>query len=101
MELDGQWHYFSGANKNGLAINPQIYAIPRVNSFNTEDITLSKSITFDNNSTAPVYFSVQNITNANPPTTTGSSGNPGFGIPVILGEDYTGRYFTIGLCGNL
>jgi len=98
--VDAQWHYYSGANKNGLAINPQIYAVPRVVSFNTEDLTLSKNITFDNNSNAQVYFSVQNITNANAPTTTGSSGNPGFGIPVITGEDYMGRFFTIGIRGN-
>jgi outer membrane receptor protein involved in Fe transport len=48
-----------------------------------------------------VYFSVQNIGNANPPIVTGSSGNPGFGIPVPAGEDFMGRYFTMGVRGNL
>jgi outer membrane receptor protein involved in Fe transport len=99
--LDVLWHYFGEANKNGLAINPQIFAIPRVASFDTTDITLSKRITFDNDSTAQIYFSVQNVANNNPPVTTGSSGNPGFGIPVIQGEDFMGRYFTVGIRGNL
>jgi outer membrane receptor protein involved in Fe transport len=99
--LSGQWHWFGGANKNTVAVNPLIYAEPRVPSFSTTDLTLTRTITFDNNSTMQVYLSVQNIANANPPITIGSSGNPGFGIPVIPGEDYMGRYFTIGLRGNL
>lgn len=94
------WHYFGEATKNGLAVNPQIYAIPRVASFNTTDITITKNITFENDSTAQLYLSVQNIANNNPPVTTGSSGNPGFGIPVIQGEDFMGRYFTIGIRGS-
>jgi iron complex outermembrane receptor protein len=98
--VDVLWHYFGEANKNGLAVNPQIYAIPRVAAFDTTDITITKNITFENDSTAQVYFSVQNIANNNPPITTGSSGNPGFGIPVIQGEDFMGRYFTIGIRGN-
>jgi iron complex outermembrane recepter protein len=97
---DVQWHWFSGANKNQLAVNPQIYAEPRVGTFDTTDITVSKNITFGNNSTAQVYFSVQNIANNNPPVAIGSSGNPGFGIPVLAGEDYMGRLYTIGIRGN-
>ena len=99
--VDIQWHWFSGTNKNQLAVNPQIYAEPRIGTFDTTDITVSKNINFDDGSNAQVYLSVQNIANANPPITTGSSGNPGFGIPVLAGEDYMGRYFTIGIRGNL
>ncbi len=99
--VDTQVNWFSGAWKNGLLETPQIYAQPRVPSFNTADITISKRITFDNNSNARVYLSVQNIANANPPINKGSSGNPGYGIPVLVGESVMGRYFTIGIRGNL
>nr|MBA2589174.1 TonB-dependent receptor [Alphaproteobacteria bacterium] len=98
--FDAQWHYFSGANKNQLAINPQIYAERRVQSFDTTDFTVTRNVTFDEKSTAQMYFSVQNVANNNPPITIGSSGNPGFGIPVLIGEDYMGRYFTIGIRGK-
>lgn len=99
--VDVQWHWFSGVYKNTLPSNPLIYAVPRVPSFDTTDITIKKDFTFGSNSTAQLYFSVQNIANANPPIVTGNAGNPGSGIPVIAGEDYMGRYFTIGIRGNL
>ena len=75
--------------------------MPRVPSFTTVDLNIGKKITLGNRSTMQVYFSVQNIANANPPIVTGSSGNPGFGIPVPVGEDIMGRYFTMGVRGNL
>jgi iron complex outermembrane receptor protein len=98
--LKAEWHYCSGANKNTLAVNPQIYSDPRVGSFNTVDITVSRDLHFDDNAIGQVYLSVQNIANANPPIAIGDSGNPGFGIPVVGNEDYMGRYFTIGVRGN-
>jgi outer membrane receptor protein involved in Fe transport len=48
-----------------------------------------------------LYFSVQNVGNQKPPIVTGSSGNPGAGIPTPPGEDIMGRYFTIGARGSL
>ena len=99
--VDVQWHWFSGVYKNTLPSSPQIYAEPRIPSFDTTDITIKKDFTFDNNSTAQLYFSVQNIANAVPPIATGNAGNPGSGIPVLAGEDVMGRYFTIGIRGNL
>lgn len=100
--VDLLWHYFGEANKNGLSgTAAQVYAAPRVAGFDTTDITITKNFNFENDSTAQLYFSVQNIANNNPPITTGSSGNPGFGIPVIQGEDFMGRYFTVGIRGNL
>ncbi|HKU53958.1 MAG TPA: TonB-dependent receptor [Rhizomicrobium sp.] len=99
--LGVQWHWFSGVYKNTLPSSPQIYAEPRVPSFDTTDITIKKDITFGNNSTAQVYISVQNVANAVPPITTGNSGNPGSGIPALDGEDIMGRYYTIGIRGNL
>jgi outer membrane receptor protein involved in Fe transport len=99
--VNGQFHWFSDLYKNGLLVTPQIYAVPRVPSFNTVDMTITRKITFGNDSTAQVYLSVQNIGNANPPIVTGSSGNPGAGIPTPAGEDIMGRYFTLGMRGSL
>jgi hypothetical protein len=54
----------------------------------------------DNGAVMSAYFNVQNAFNSIPPDVTGSSGNPG-GISVPQGEDLMGRYFTIGVRGNL
>jgi iron complex outermembrane receptor protein len=100
--MDGQVHWFSGVYLNTLPTAPLIYASPRVPSFTTVDLTLSKHITFDDNSDATVYLSVQNTANTQPPITIGSAGNPGYLIPTLNGEtpSVMGRYFTIGLRGN-
>jgi hypothetical protein len=100
--FNGQFHWFSGLWKNGLLGSAAvIYAVPRVPSFNTVDINISRQVTLDNGSSMEAYFSVQNIANATPPIVTGSSGNPGAGIPTPAGEDIMGRYFTLGVRGNL
>jgi len=99
--VDMQYHWFSDLNKNGIFGSGQsFFAVPTVGPFATFDFTLSKKIAFDNGSAASVYFNVQNAFNAIPPDVTGSSGNPG-GINVPQGEDVMGRYFTIGIRGNL
>ncbi len=100
--VNGQVHWFSDLYKNGvLGSAAVIYAVPRVASFNTVDIAIARTIPLDNGASMQAYFSVQNIGNANPPIVTGSSGNPGAGIPAPAGEDVMGRYFTIGVRGNL
>jgi outer membrane receptor protein involved in Fe transport len=124
--VNTQWHWFSGLNKNGVVepckenttadatnsagtVNPTLvgqcqgatfYAVNRVPSFSTVDFTLTRRITLDNGSAMQMYFNVQNAFNSIPPDVTGSSGNPG-GISVPQGEDLMGRYFTIGIRGNL
>ena len=101
--MDVQWHWFSGGTNIGVFGPGQtFYAQPYYTDFSTEDFTLSKQITFDNGSVMSAYVNVQNAFNAVPPYTVGSSGNPGSifgGIPP--GEDVMGRYFTIGVRGNL
>jgi iron complex outermembrane receptor protein len=101
--VDAQWHWFSGGNNNGVFGPGQtFYAQPSYTDFSTVDFTLSKQITFDNGSVMSAYVNVQNAFAAVPPYTVGSSGNPGSifgGIP--QGEDVMGRYFTIGIRGNL
>jgi iron complex outermembrane recepter protein len=99
--VDVAWHWFSDLYKNGVfGAGQTFYAQNRVPSFNTTDFTLSKQITFDNGTTMSAYFNVQNAFNAIPPDVIGSSGNPG-GINTPIGEDLMGRYFIIGVRGNL
>jgi len=96
-----QLTWFSGFNKNGFLATPTYYAEPRVPSFNTSDITVTKKLDFGDGSTAQMYVSVQNVFNAQTPVVNGSSSNPGVGLAAPAGEDTMGRYFTIGIRGNL
>ncbi|MCP5412757.1 MAG: TonB-dependent receptor [Alphaproteobacteria bacterium] len=98
-----QWHYFSGGS-NVAVYGPgqTYYAQPRYGSFSTTDFTLSRRFAFSDGSAMSAYFNVQNAFDSVPPYTVGSSGNPGSifgGIP--QGEDVMGRYFTIGIRGDL
>ena len=99
--VDVAYHWYSGLTKNGVfGAGQTFYAQNFVGSFNTTDITLSKRITFDNGTVMSAYLNVQNAFNAIPPDVIGSSGNPG-GINTPIGEDLMGRYFIIGIRGNL
>ena len=99
--VDASWHWFSGLTKNGVyGAGQTFYANNYVGSFSTMDFTLSKRITLDNGTSMSAFFNVQNAFNAIPPDVIGSSGNPG-GINTPIGEDLMGRYFIIGLRGNL
>ncbi|HEX4272314.1 MAG TPA: TonB-dependent receptor [Rhizomicrobium sp.] len=101
--VDAQWHWFSGGNnQNVFGSGATYYAQNRYSSFSTTDFTLTKRITFGDGTVMSAYFNVQNAFDDVPPYTFGSSGNPGSifgGTP--QGEDIMGRYFTIGVRGNL
>jgi outer membrane receptor protein involved in Fe transport len=101
--VDAQWNWFSGLNNNGVFGPGQTYYTQnRVGGFSTMDFTLTRTINLGDGSIIAAYFNVQNAFNAVPPYTVGSSGNPGSifgGVPP--GEDVMGRYFTIGVRGNL
>ena len=84
----------------GQCSGATFYAVNRVPGFSTTDFTLSRKISLDNGSSMQAYFNVQNAFNSIPPDVTGSNSNPG-GINVPQGEDLMGRYFTIGIRGNL
>lgn len=99
--VNAQVQWFSGLWKNGLLATPQIFAQPRVPSFSTVDLNITRTFQLGNGSGMEMYFSVQNVGNQDPPIVTGSSGNPGAGIPVPVGETIMGRYFTFGVRGNL
>lgn len=47
------------------------------------------------------YLSVQNLLNTHTPLHPGGSGSPGLTYPTAQRGDIVGRYFTIGLRGNL
>jgi len=101
--VDAQWHWFSGGNNTATyGAGQTYYAQPFYTSFSTTDFTLSRRFTVGDDAVMSAYFNVQNAFNSVPPYTVGSSGNPGSifgGIP--QGEDVMGRYFTIGVRGNL
>jgi iron complex outermembrane receptor protein len=101
--VDAQWHWFSGGtNIQTYGTGQTFYAQPYYTSFSTTDFTLTKKITFDSGMVMSAYFNVQNAFDDVPPYTVGSNSNPGSifsGIP--QGEDVMGRYFTIGVRGNL
>jgi outer membrane receptor protein involved in Fe transport len=99
--VDVQWHWFSDEFKNGVfGAGQTFYAQNRVPSFATTDFTLTKKLALDNGTAMSLYFNVQNAFNDIPPDVLGSNGNPG-GINTPTGEDLMGRYFTIGVRGNL
>lgn len=99
--VNAQYQWFSGLNKNGVfGAGQTFYAVNRVPGFSTVAFNLSKKIAMDNGAAMQMYFNVQNAFNSIPPNVTGSSGNPG-GINTPAGEDLMGRYFTIGVRGNL
>ena len=99
--VNAQYQWFSGLNKNGVfGAGQTFYAVDRVPSFSTVAFNVSKKVTLDNGAAMQFYFNVQNAFNSIPPDVTGSGGNPG-GINTPAGEDLMGRYFTIGVRGNL
>ncbi len=101
--VDAQWHWFSGGtNIQVFGPGQTYYAQPYYTDFSTVDFTLSRRINLGEGSAMSAYVNVQNAFAAVPPYTVGSSGNPGSifgGIP--NGEDVMGRYFTIGIRGDL
>lgn len=98
--VDYQLTWFSDLWKNAFPQTPTYYAQPRVPSFNSSDITVTKKLSLDNGDVS-VFVSVQNVFNAQTPVVTGSPNNPGVGLAAPFGEDVMGRYFTIGVRGAL
>ena len=94
--LQDRW--ISGYN---LATQPTIIYNPnRIQSQNYIDLNLARRFMMDGgNYTA--YFTVQNLLNAAPPLVPNASGSPGLIYPTGPSGDIMGRYFTVGLRGNL
>jgi iron complex outermembrane receptor protein len=84
-----------------LATQPGIIYIPsRINSQNYVDFNIQRRFMMDGgNYTA--YLAIQNVLNSLAPLVPNGSGSPGLIYPTGPGGDIMGRYFTIGLRGNL
>lgn len=96
INLQNTW--LSGFSK--LSAAGQVYAQPRINSFDTLDVTVDRKFAVDGND-MDVYFSIQNIGNTQPPLFQTNSSNPGLFYSASPFENGMGRYFTIGVRGNL
>jgi hypothetical protein len=96
INLQNNW--LSGFDKH--TANGQFYAAPRLGSFDTLDVTIDRKFDFAGGQ-ADMFLSVQNIGNTQPPLYPTGSTNPGLYYPASSYESGMGRYFTIGLKGNL
>ncbi len=96
--INVQNNWLSGFSK--LTAAGQYYAAPRLNSFDTLDVTLDRRFQMSGVDT-DFYLSVQNVANTQPPLYPTSSTNPGLYYPASSFESALGRYFTIGVKGNL
>ena len=100
FSLQNQW--LSGFKRNNAMVTAtsQNYAVPRINSYNVLDVTIDKR--FDMwGGDANMYFTVNNIGNTRAPLAATNGSNPGLFYPTNAVHDDTGRFFTIGLRGNL
>ncbi len=107
LSMQNQW--LSGMKKassdNALNGNSQNYVAPRVGSWNVLDVTIDRKFDMMGGSSS-LYFTVNNIGNTRAPLWPTNASNPGLFYPVggNLNSNYwddMGRYFTIGLKGNL
>jgi len=100
FSFQNQW--LSGFKKNNAPITTtnNVYSVPRIGSYNVLDVTIDKK--FDMwGGDADLYFTVNNIGNTRAPLFPTNGSNPGLFYPTNGIHDDTGRFFTIGLKGNL
>jgi outer membrane receptor protein involved in Fe transport len=106
LNMQNQW--LSGLKKassdNALNGNTQNYAAPRISSYNVLDVSIDRKFGLWGGD-ADLYLSINNIGNTRAPLYPTNASNPGLFYPIgsSLGSYYEdmGRYFTIGLKGNL
>ena len=107
LSMQNQW--LSGMKKassdNALNGSSQNYVAPRVGSWDVLDVTIDRKLEMFGG-TSDLYFTVNNIGNTRAPLWPTNASNPGLFYPVggNLNSNYwddMGRYFTIGLKGNL
>jgi hypothetical protein len=81
-------------------LESQVYLNPRVHSFDTLDVTVNKEFDVEGG-VMNMYLTVQNVANTLVPLVP-SGANPGltYPTPTAFGSSL-GRYFTIGIRGNL
>ena len=97
FNIQNQW--LSGAKKATGFVN-QVYLAPRLQSVNVMDVSVDRRFDLWGGSSS-FYFDVQNIGNTRAPLRGQNASVPGLFYPVIGPYNDMGRYFTIGLRGNL
>jgi iron complex outermembrane receptor protein len=97
LDLQNQW--LSGVKK-ASGFTGQIYASPRVSSYNVLDVTVARRFDMMGGSSS-LYFTVNNIGNTRAPLDPTNGSNPGLFYPTLSYYNDMGRYFTIGIKGAL
>ena len=103
LNIENEW--LSGWKKANGYIN-QNYLVPRVTSYDAMDVTIDRRFDMWGGSSS-LYLSVQNIGNTRAPLFPTNASNPGLFYPTPgstgpgFGYSDVGRYFTVGLKGNL
>ena len=97
FNVQNQW--LAGA-KRATGFVSQVYVNPRLRSFDTMDLTINRRFDMWGGS-SNFYFNVQNIGNTRAPLSGGNASTPGLFYPVTGTYSDMGRYFTIGIRGNL
>jgi hypothetical protein len=100
LSLQNRW--LSGFKKNNSPItaNSQNYAVPRITSYDVLDVTVDRKFDLWGGD-ADMYLSVQNIGDTRAPLSPTNASNPGLFYPTMGFFDDMGRYFTVGIRGNL
>ena len=96
VNLQDTW--FSGLSPRTTA--GKVYVYPHLHSFNTLDVSIDKQIYSDSDA-LDLYFSVQNVMNAQPDIDAPLTTATGLSYPVPPSENAMGRYFMIGVRGAL
>ena len=102
LDIQNQW--LAGVKRATGYVN-QLYLVPRISSFDSMDVTISRRFDMWGGSSS-LYVSVQNIGNTRAPLAPSNASNPGLFYPVPgstgpgFGYSDVGRYFTVGLRGN-
>lgn len=97
FNIQNQW--LSGMKK-ATGYSNQNYVAPRVSSVNIMDVSIDRRVDLMGGS-ANFYLSVQNVGNTRAPLWPTNASNPGLFYPTAGFYSDMGRYFTIGLKGNL
>jgi hypothetical protein len=106
LSMQNQW--LSGMKKASsdprVAANNQNFAAPRIGSYDVLDVTVDRKFNMWGGD-ADLYLSVTNIGNTRAPLYPTNASNPGLFYPAGGGltnyYDDMGRYFPVGLKGNL
>jgi hypothetical protein len=98
--MQNQWPSGCKTNNAPSTATSQNYAVPRINSYDVLDVTIDRKFDLWGGN-ADMYFTVTNIGDTRAPLSPTNASNPGLFYPTMGFFDDMGRYFTIGIRGNL